>query len=194
MSGASALVHLLEELERAGTTVMDLVGAGRHPRVWTLYPDEYGVFDRTTQSQFYFHAHEGSWNEAGHFHAVRFAPTRTIHLVAISMAENGWPQAFFTVNLWAIGDVYVAPSKLRRYVRRFRVDERQGDPRLVRFMNLMFTVFRAEIEALQEVKDEALAAHRIARPDVDPFEDRSLEVLSRVAIDVRDNPLLRRNA
>lgn len=194
MSAADALVHLLEELERAGTTPMDLVGAGRRAEPWTLYPNEYGVFDRATGSQFYFHAHEGASHEAGHFHTVRFSATRTVHLVAISMTDSGWPQALFTVNLWAIGDAYVPPDELKRYVRKFRVDERRGDPRLIRFVNLVFTVFRPEIEALQEEKARAIAAQRLARPDVDPFEDRSLEVLSRIAIHLRDDSLSRRHA
>ncbi len=194
MSPSDALVHLLEELERAGTTLMDLVRAGRPPQAWTLYPDEYGVYDHATRSQFYFHAHEGVRHEAGHFHTVRFSPTRSVHLVAISMAESGWPQALFTVNLWAIGEVYVPLDTLKQHVRKFRVDERRGDRRLVRFVNLMFTVFRPEIEALQEKKARAIAAHRLAHPDVDPFEDRSLEELSRIGIDLRDDSFSRRHA
>ncbi len=194
MSPSDALVHLLEELECAGTSLMDLVGAGRHPQPRTLYPDDYGVFDRATGSQFYFHVHEGARHEAGHFHTVRFSPTRTVHLVAISMADSGWPQALFTVNLWAIGDAYVPLDALTRYVRKFRVDERRGDPRLIRFVNLMFTVFRLEIEALQEEKARAIALHRLTHPDVDPFEDRELEVLSRIAINLRDDSFSRRHA
>ncbi len=194
MSPSDALVHLLEELERAGTTPMELAGAGRRAEPRTLYPNEYGVFDRATGSQFYFHAHEGARHEAGHFHTVRFSATRTVHLVAISMTDSGWPQALFTVNLWAIGDAYVPPDELKRYVRKFRVDERRGDPRLIRFVNLVFTVFRLEIEALQEEKARAIAVHRLTHPDVDPFEDRSLEVLSRIAIHLRDDSLSRRHA
>lgn len=194
MSASDALVHLLEELERAGTTPMELVGAGRRAQPWTLYPNEYGVFDRATGSQFYFHAHEDARHEAGHFHTVRFSPSRTVHLVGISMADSGWPQALFTVNLWAIGDVYVPLDALKQYVRKFCVDERRGDPRLIRFVNLVFTVFRVEIEALQEEKARAIAVHRLTHPDVDPFEDRSLEVLSRIAIDLRDDSFSRRHA
>lgn len=194
MSPGCALVRLLEDLERDGTTVMDLVGAGRHPDVWTLYPDESGVFDRATGCQFYFHAHAGARHEAGHFHTVRFFPSRTVHLVAISMAEDGWPQALFTVNLWAIGDAWVSRETRKRYAREFRLDERRGDPRLVRFGNLMFQVFRAEIAALQDEKDRALDAYRLAHPGADPFVDRALEVLSRVPIDVRTTPLSRRRA
>ncbi len=193
MSPASELIGVLEELERAGTTVMNLVGAGRCPRAWALFPNEEGVFDRATGNQFYFHAHEDAPHEAGHFHTVRFFPTRTVHLVAVSMTENGWPQGLFTVNLWAIGDAHVARDRLQQYVREFHIDERRGDPRLVRFVNLMFTVFRLEIEALQEEKARAIAVHRLEHPDVDPFGDRSLEVLSRIAIDLRDDALSRRH-
>ena len=185
MTAAAELARLLEDLERAETTVMDLACGGRAPEPWTIYPDEYGVFSRKTRSQFYYHAHAGARHEAGHFHTVRLHHDRTAHLVAISMAPNGWPQALFTVNLWAIGDAYETAEHLKRYVRRFEIDERHGEPRLVRFVNLVFRVFLPEIERLQDDKVATLAAHRVARPGVDPFDDRSLEITSRVEIDLR---------
>ncbi len=185
MTPAAELAHLLEDLERAGTSVMELARSGRAVEPWTIYPDEYGVFSRTTRCQFYYHVHAGAMHEAGHFHTVRLHPDRTAHLVAISMAPDGWPQALFTVNLWAIGDAYETAGSLKRYVRRFEIDERHGEPRLVRFVNLMFRVFLPEIERLQDEKVSALAAHRLVHPGANPFEDRSLEVLSRVDIDVR---------
>ena len=39
-----------------------------------------------------------------HFHTVRLFPDHTVHLVGSSLAANGWPQALFTLNLWASGD------------------------------------------------------------------------------------------
>jgi len=180
------LVRLLEELERDGATVMELVRGGRSQEPWVLYPGEYGIFDRKTRCQFYYHAHAGATHEAGHFHTVRLFPDRTAHLVAISMASSGWPQAMFTVNLWAIGDAWEPPEHLKRYARRFHIDESRDTPRPVRFVNLMFRVFLPEIEWLQDEKAKMLEAYRLAHPDADPFEDRSLEVLSRVEIDVRE--------
>ena len=61
-----------------------------------------------------------------------------------------------------------------------------GDPRVIRFVNLMFRVFQPEIERLQDMKAAALAAHRLAHPEANPFEDRSLEVLGQVAINVAE--------
>ena len=98
------LVRLLEALEREGTSIVELICGTATPEPWRLYPGEYGVFDRTTSSQFYFHAHAGAAHEAGHFHTLRLFPDHTAHLVGISLAADGWPQALFTLNLWASGD------------------------------------------------------------------------------------------
>jgi hypothetical protein len=168
---------------------MALARGGRAPAPWTLYPGEYGIFDRRTRCQFYYHSHAGAEHEDGHFHTVRLFPDHTVHVVAISMAPTGWPQALFTVNLWAIGDAEETPENLKRYARRFLVEEGRGESRVIRFVNLMFRAFLPEIERLQDMKAAALTAYRLAHPGTNPFEDRSLEVLSRVEIDVRNTLL-----
>ncbi len=104
------------------------------------------------------------------------------------MTPSGWPQELFTLNLWAIGDRPESTERLKQYARRFHVDERRGDARLIRFINLVFRAFLPEIEQLQEAKAARLAEHRRTHPDINPFEDRSLEVLSRTAIDVPQGP------
>jgi hypothetical protein len=179
------LVRLLAGLERAGTSVMALARGDRPQEPWTLYPDEYGIFDRKRHTQFCYHAHAGAAHEAGHFHTVQLFRDHTVHLVAISMAEAGWPRALFTLNLWSIGDVYASPADLARYTRQYRIEARKGDARLVRFIDLMFRAFRGEIEALQEAKERAIERYRAAHGGADPFEDRSVEILSHVEIDVR---------
>jgi len=182
---ARALAHLLEGLERAGTTVMDLVRRGQPKTPWRLYPGEAGIFDRRTHCQFYYHSHEGRPEEAGHFHTVRLFPDHTVHLVAISMAPDGWPQALFTVNQWATGDAWEPAATIARYVREFHVDERRGPREVVRFVNLVFRAFRREIEQLQEEKVAALLDHQRRHPDRNARDDRRLEILSRVSVDVR---------
>jgi len=184
MKAALELLNLLKELESQGTTVIDLVTRRQAIEPWRLYPGEHGIFDRHTRCQFYYHSH-GSDHEAGHFHTVRLFADRTAHLVAISLGADGWPQALFTLNLWAIGDASASAADLRRYVARFHLREQVGASRLVRFVNLVFQAFGPEIERLQDEKVAALARHRAAHPDLDVFEDRSLEILSRTAIDVR---------
>lgn len=182
MTALDALGRLLDELDRERTSVVELVcGTGR-PEPWTLYPGEYGVFDRATASQFYFHAHEGREEERGHFHTVRLFPDRTVHLVAISIGLDGRPRTLATLNLWAIGDAYASSAELKRYVHRFGIAERHGEPRVVRFVNLVFEAFRSDILRLQEMKISAIRAHRLAHPGADLFEDRDIEVLSRMDV------------
>jgi hypothetical protein len=184
MKPALELRDLLEELERKATSVIDLVRDGQSLQPWRLYPGESGIFDPGTRYQFYYHSH-GADHEAGHFHTVRLFPDHTAHLVAISMTPDGWPQALFTLNLWSIGDAYESAGNLRRYVRRFHLAEQVGPRPLVRFVNLIFETFGPQIERLQEEKIAALDGHRAAHPGLDVFEDRSLEVLSRVDVRAR---------
>lgn len=195
VTGVRGLVDLLEALEGEGTTVMNLARAGQPPQPWRLYPGEEGIFDRRTGCQFYYHAHADGRDEDGHFHTVRLFHDHTVHLVAISMAHDGWPRALFTVNYWATGDAYEPAEQVKAFARRFRVDESRGPARLVRFVSLMFHVFLPEIERLQDEKLAALTVHRLRHPAVDPYEDHSLEVLSWVDIDLRlrltEAPLVR---
>src|SRR5262249_40246951 len=184
MNPVLELRKLLEDLERNGTSVIDMVREGQPLVPWRLYPANSGIFDRRTRCQFYYHSH-GLDTEAGHFHTVRLFADHTVHLIAISMTTDGWPQALFTLNLWAIGDAYESAGELRHYVRDFHLAEHVGPPPLVRFVNLIFQAFGPEIEELQEEKIETLTRYRVAHPDHDIFEDRLLEILSRVAIDVR---------
>jgi len=163
---------------------MDLVRERRPQVPWTLYPGEEGIFDRRQRSQFYYHAHEGATHEAGHFHTVRLFRDHTVHLVAISMAPTGWPRALFTLNLWSIGDAYASPDDLTRYTRQYGIESHKADARLVRFITLMFRAFRPEIEALHDAKGRAIQRYRTAHGGADPFEDRSVEILSQVEIDV----------
>lgn len=185
MTDVARLVALIEGLAREGTTLMELVRGGQPAEPWRLYPGDEGVFDRRTRCQFYYHAHGDGRDEDGHFHTVRLFHNRTVHLIAISMARDGWPRALFTVNRWTVGDAYESAEQVKAYVPRFRIDESRGPASLVRFVNLMFSVFRTDIEHLQDAKVAALSVHRLRHPARDPLEDRSLEILSWIDIDVR---------
>jgi hypothetical protein len=185
VAAARRAVGLLENLARSGATVMDLVRAGQPAEPWRIYPDDNGIFDRRTGCQFYYHSHDDGRDEDGHFHTVRLFPDRTVHLVAVSMARDGWPRALFTVNLWAIGDAWESPDRIKGYARRFWIDPRRGPVPLVRFVNLMFRAFLPEIERLQDDKVAGIAEHHARYPGRNPFEDRALEIPSWIDIDLR---------
>jgi hypothetical protein len=192
------LVDLLTDLQRTGRSIITLAGTGQSPEPGQLPPTTLGVFDPLSRWHFYYHAHAGvvrrhpavaqnlvsarAAHEAGHFHTLRRFGDHAVHVVGISIDLLGWPQALFTLNLWCIGDVYEPAANIKRYARRFRVDSRAADPQLIRFLDLVFQAFLPEIEWLQDEKVCALAAHHAACPSRNPFEDRSLEITSRVEL------------
>ncbi len=55
MTPLEALADLLETSSERHIG-MELARGGRPQEPWTLYPGEYGIFDRKTRSQFYYHA------------------------------------------------------------------------------------------------------------------------------------------
>ncbi len=50
MTALEELARLLGGLDREGTSVMALARGGQPQELWTLYPDEYGIFDRKRHS------------------------------------------------------------------------------------------------------------------------------------------------
>lgn len=92
----------------------------------------------------------------------------------------------FTVNRWATGDAWRPAEDIKAYAHCVLLGEDRGPARLVRFVNLVFRVFLAEIERLQDDKVAAVARYQLRHPARDPLEDRSLEILSRIDIDLRE--------
>jgi hypothetical protein len=180
-----ALRGLLERIERAGTSIPDLVCHDRPPIPQKTYPSGAGVLDPATGCSFGYHIHEGIPDEVGHFHTLRWTGRKRVHLAGISMGADGWPRALFTTNLWAQHDDHRPAEELKRDVRRFCVTEGRRHVLVTRFINLIFRAFRPEIERLQDDKARRIAALRRAAPTTDVLEDRQHHVLSRVNIDAR---------
>ncbi len=180
--GLGELVSLLTDLQRTGRSIITLARAGQSAEPGRLPPTTLGVFDPLSRWHYYYHSHGGAWDEDGHFHTLRWFGDDAVHVVGVSIDRVGWPQALFTLNLWCIGDGYETAANIKRYARRFRVNSMAGDPQLIRFMSLMFVAFLPEIERLQDEKVCTLAAHHALYPDRNPFQDRSLEITSRVEL------------
>ncbi len=185
------LVRLLTDLQRTGQSLITLAGGGQLAEPIGLPPTTLGVFDPLSRWHFYYHSHAGPLDEAGHFHTLRRFGDHAVHVVGISIDHMGWPQVLFTLNHWCLGDAYEPAANIKGFARRFRVDSRAGDPRLIRFMSLLLEAFLPDIEWLQDEKVCALAAHHARYPDRNLFQDRSLEITSRVDVpltaDFRDS-------
>ncbi len=170
------------------------------------YPAD-DVFDADTHAQYYYHAHRGSEGEHGHFHTflrasgmpdgVAPAPyggdepwpageDALSHLIAVSMDAYGEPIGLFTVNRWVTGDAWYAAADVIRMLERFDIDHANPSWPANRWLGAMLRLFRPQIEALILARDVAVADWARTHPAADVFEDRALEITSRIAISVEE--------
>ncbi len=190
-------------LRKAGLNVVGevLKGQGQFFEM-THYPKG-DVYDRETHAQYYYHAHRP--NEHGHFHtfmrqAGMPAGTRPVpdaesrswpkgddalsHIVAVSMESHGYPTDLFTTNRWVTGETWYAAADVCRFLDRFAIDHANPSWPTNRWLTAMVRLFRPQIEYLLRKRDERLASWAAEHPGVDVYEDRELEVLSEMNIDV----------
>lgn len=168
------------------------------------YPDD-DVFDRDTQSQYYYHAHRGLEGEHGHFHTFirpRGMPDgmRPIaksasepwpqgdaalsHLIGISMDAWGFPMGLFTTNRWVTDEAWYRAQDVTQLLERFVIDHAAPSWPVNRWMSAMFVLFRPQMRALLLQRDATVAAWAEQHPGGDVFEDRGLDITSAVQISV----------
>jgi len=171
------------------------------------FPDE-DVFDRDTQSQYYYHAHRGLAGENGHFHTFVRQPgmpdgmlpvehknatelwpdgrEALSHLIGISMDAYGFPTGLFTTNRWVTDEAWYKATDVVQLLARFQIDHAAPSWPVNRWISAMFVLFRPHMQWLLTQRDAALADWAAQHPGTDVFEDRTLDITSWVAISVED--------
>ena len=200
---ADEIDECVRVLKKAGLNPVGEVLKGQGQFVKMSHYPKGDVFDRETQSQYYYHAHRDG--EHGHFHCFLRAPgmpegvapvpeaegrdwpsgdKALAHLVAVSMDRYGAPIRLFTTNRWVTGETWYPGADVIRMLPRFAIDHAHPSWPTNRWLTALLRLFRPQIEALIVARDAALAERRAAKPESDLFADRSLETLSETAIDV----------
>ncbi len=161
------------------------------------------VYDTQSHSQYYYHAHDpvdgARLPEHGHFHLfLRRAgmPTHlraaTIpdhwqdsqcaedlcHLIAISMNQEGFPLRLFTVNRWVTGEVWYTADAVIEMLDYFEIDHAWPSWPTNIWLTEMVRRHKLQICELIKQRDQNLQVWQAQHPGVNPYEDRSLEVLS----------------
>lgn len=170
------------------------------------YPND-DVFDRETQSQYYYHAHRGLAGEHGHFHTFVRQPgmppgmqpvqvsasepwpsgaDALCHLVGISMDAWGEPMGLFTTNRWVTDEAWYTAADATRLLAGFKIDHAAPSWPVNRWISAMFVLFLPQMAALLQARDLAIDGWRNRHPQADVFEDRQLEVTSQMLISVDD--------
>jgi len=169
------------------------------------YPGD-DVFDRDTQSQYYYHAHRGLDGEHGHFHTFLRPPGMSegmlpiehknatepwpegrealSHLIAISMDAYGFPIGLFTTNRWVTDEAWYAAGDVAQLLERFHIDHAAPSWPVNRWISAMFVLYRPHMQVLLSQRDATVAAWATKHPVEDVFEDRALDITSWVAISV----------
>jgi hypothetical protein len=192
-------------LEKAGANVVGQCLAHQG----TFYELEHypkgDVFDEEFGAQYYYHAHRPDLNEHGHFHTFIRAEGMPVgvrpvdmpedaprplgedavcHLVAISMDPHGYPTHLFTVNRWVTNETFYSAEDTLRMVERFKVEHVYPCLATNRWITAMLKLFWPQIRQLLHERDAVIAEWQRQHPERNVYEDRELEIPSRVAIDV----------
>ena len=168
---------------------------GRRHRLRNLehYPENH-VIDPATGAQFFVHAHDVNLNGFAHFHCFvrlpgrRFGLSRkivTAHIAAVAVDEQGWPVRLLTVNQWVTGEYWQPARRTLALLDHLRFHARTPQGESGRWLESLRHIYWPELRRLLEARDRRLQ-HRLDRnPGKNVVQDRRLEVLSNVPIDLQ---------
>jgi hypothetical protein len=109
------------------------------------------------------------------------------HLVAIAMDAHGRPIRLFTTNRWVTGETWYAADAVAAMLGRFRVELPGPAPLVNRWITAMFRLFRPQMAELLVARDAGIMSwRRRHRGKIHVFEDRRLEVVSSLEIDLEE--------
>lgn len=173
---------------------------------WDHYPKG-DVFDSETHSQYYYHAHDPESSarmpEHGHFHlflrregmpthiqpkSLQSAwldpnnPDDLCHLIAISMDQHGKPLRLFTVNRWVTGEIWYDANAVIELLDYFAIDHSWPSWPTNIWLTQMVKQYKPQITQLILQRDAKLRAWQQQHPNLNPYEDRQLEICSSLTL------------
>ena len=210
MADAANEVTLCERvLAKSGDNIVSDVLRGQGTFYeWTHYPKG-DVYDFESHAQYYYHAHPKAERpgEHGHFHTFLRAagmpkgakpailpglipsadPSEALtHLVAVSMDDHGRPIQLFTTNRWVTAEVWYSARDVITMLDHFVIDLARPSWPVNRWITALVRLFRPQIELLLLDRDLVIAEWRRRHPKLDVFEDRRLEVTSKLDITIEE--------
>jgi hypothetical protein len=96
----------------------------------------------------------------------------------------GWPIGFFVTNRWVTDETWYPAEQVARLLPCFEIDHAWPSLPVNRALGALLQLFRPQIHALLRERDEAIRRRARVQPGADVLEDRDLEVLAEIRIDV----------
>jgi hypothetical protein len=107
------------------------------------------------------------------------------HLVGIAMDASGKPLRFFTTNRWVTGETWYPANDVAGMLDRFSLGPVAPSPPLNRWVAGMLGLYKPMLAQLLATRDtKVMDWRRRRRAKVHVFEDRRLEVISTLEIDL----------
>ncbi len=180
------VLEIIASLRREKSSIVRKVMDGKEYKFdpYFHYPVKGGIVDDETKSRVFFHCHRE--NEFGHFHTfVEDENGELVHLVLISMDEEGNPIALATVNRWVTDDKHVKAEQLKVLFEEFEINPKLfKDERLLLFIQNILEGYKTEIFKLFDERDAWIKNYAFENFR-EPFEDREHEVLSSMKINLK---------
>ena len=177
---------------------------------WQHYPPG-DAYDAGSFAQYYYHSHDGSAQEHGHFHTFLRAGTfdasmrpldhggtnsvvwdtgddALCHLVGVTMDHHGVPIDLFTTNRWVTADCIYSAQDIIGILDRFDFKNEKFNSQTNQWLTAILHLFRPQIEALLLERDQVLKQHKIKADKIglDVFENRDLNIISQCQISLID--------
>jgi len=109
------------------------------------------------------------------------------HLAAIAIDAAGKPLRFFATNRWVTGETWYAAADVAAMLDRFVLGPVPPSPLLNRWITAMIGLYKPLLAAMIAQRDAAVMEwRRRRRAKVHVLEDRRLEIVATLAIDVAD--------
>jgi len=163
------------------------------------------VYDADSYVQYYYHAHREDRVEHGHFHTFMrgggmpssMQPVHydgdvawpkgkdaVSHIISISMNNPGFPTGLFATNRWVTGETWYKCEDVVSMLENWQIDHAFPNLAVNQWITGMMKLFRPQIIALLIHRDEVIEDWGKRHPDLDVFEDRTLEVTGEYDISV----------
>lgn len=207
-SAKAAGLRLLETyagLAERGEHLFGRLLAGQIPRQWAHYPEDDAI-DRSSGYQWFYHSHSPEDRpgavEHGHIHLFARKPLwgrrlysrserafaercgnplanpPTRHLLTIGFDAKGLPISLFAVNSWVTGDLMLGAELTLELLSSMKLDT--GHSGIDAVIESVTRLCGPELRELMQWRDDALQFH----PTPDKLQDKALELLSEVRIDL----------
>lgn len=169
-----------------------VVGRSRTMREFVHYPRD-DVIDHGSGAQFFAHAHDRKRNGYAHFHSfVRLSGRQfkvgrhnvTTHIAAVAVNKQGWPVKIIVLNQWVIDDLWQPARRTLALLERMRFDARSPAGDAGRWLESLLHVYWPELKRLLEVRDQRLRRALEKHPDRNVLQDRRMEILGSVNINL----------